>query len=127
MKIIKLSVVTLVTIFFSSCYYDNLGELKPESALSGGSCDTTSAISYINQIAPLLQASCTSGCHNGLGSGHDMKNYAAVNADAVSGSLLGSVNWVSPYQSMPQGASSKISACDIAKIRLWVAQGAPNN
>ncbi len=127
MNIIKLSFVTLIAILFSSCYYDNLGELKPESALSGSSCDTVSAISFANHIVPLLQASCTSGCHNGIGSGHDMKNYAAVNADALSGSLIGSVKWISPFQTMPQGASSKISDCDIAKIRLWIAQGAANN
>ncbi len=127
MKIIKLSFVSLIAILFSSCYYDNLGELKPESALSGSTCDTVSAISFSNHIVPLLQANCTSGCHNGIGSGHDLKNYAAVNADALSGSLLGSVKWISPFQTMPQGASSKISDCDIAKIRLWIAQGAANN
>ena len=127
MKIIILSCVTLLTLLLSSCYYDNLGELKPETALTGSTCDTASAISYTNQIVPLLQASCTAGCHNGLGSGHNIKNYAAISADALSGSLLGSVKWLAPFQQMPQGASSKISECDIAKIRLWVAQGAPNN
>lgn len=127
MKTIKLSIVALITVLFSSCYYDNLGELKPESALATSTCDTVAAISYTNQIVPLLQASCTSGCHNGIGSGHNLKNHSAASGDALSGALLGSVKWITPYQAMPQGASSKISDCDIAKIKLWVAQGAPNN
>ena len=127
MKQIKWSLITVIALLLSSCYYDNLDELKPETALTVSPCDTTSAISYTNHIVPLLQASCTAGCHNGFGGMHNMKSYAAVNADALSGSLLGSVKWLAPFQQMPQGAPSKISACDIAKIRLWVAQGALNN
>lgn len=126
MKPVFLSLLSAITLLFSACYYDNLGKLRPESAINQVACDTVSAISYSAQIVPLLDASCTSGCHNGIGSGHDLKTYGNVNADATSGSLLGSVQW-GPFRPMPENASSKISDCDIAKIRLWIAQGSQNN
>ena len=112
----------------TGCYYDNFKELKPESALpsSGGGCDTSGVVSYSAQIVPILNASCTQNCHNGTGGGHDLTNYTAVNADAVGGSLYGSVAQNPPYQAMPQGGS-KLSDCDIAKIKKWVDGGAPNN
>ena len=126
MKTIKFSIVILFTMILTSCYYDNFGELKPESALSQYGCDTTAAISYSNHIVPLLQASCTGGCHNTVSSSFDLTNYSAVNAKVADGSLLGSVQWASSFRPMPE-ASSKISDCDIAKIRLWISQGALNN
>jgi hypothetical protein len=126
MKVMKFSFVILFVTILTGCYYDNFGELKPESALSQSGCDTTVAISYSNHIVPLLQASCTGGCHNTVSSSFDLTNYSAVNTSAADGSLLGSVQWVSSFRPMPE-ASGKISDCDIAKIRLWIAQGSLNN
>jgi hypothetical protein len=126
MKAMKISFAILFVTILTSCYYDNFGELKPESALSQSGCDTTVAISYSNQIVPLLQESCTGGCHNTISSSFDLTNYTAVTARVADGSLLGSVQWVSSFRPMPE-ASSKISDCDIAKIRLWISQGALNN
>lgn len=126
MKAMKFSFVILSTMFLTSCYYDNFGELKPEGSLNQSGCDTAATISYSNHIVPLLQASCTGGCHNTVSSSFDLTNYSAVNSRALDGSLLGSVQWTYPYRSMPE-SSNKISDCDIAKIRLWISQGALNN
>jgi len=126
MNAMKFCFVMFFTITLNSCYYDNFGELKPEGALSQSGCDTTAAISYSNHIVPLLQASCTGGCHNTVSSSFDLTNYSAVNAKAIDGSLLGSVQWTYPYRTMPE-SSNKISDCDIAKIRLWISQGSLNN
>ena len=131
MKKKYLSILSMsATFLMSSCYYDNFKELHPETAVVISDCDTLGVVSYSMQIAPLLNTSCTNGCHNGVGGGHDMTNWAAVNFDAVDpggGKLVGSVTWDGNAQQMPQGATSKISDCDIAKIKKWVAAGAPNN
>lgn len=131
MKKIILSVLSVGSIFLlNACYYDNFKELNPEPAITISNCDTMGTISYSAQIVPALASSCTNGCHNGVGSGHDLTNWAAVNFDAVDpggGKLISSIIWDGNAQQMPQGASSKISECDIAKIKKWVAQGALDN
>lgn len=124
MKKRYLSILSITAaIFSSSCNYDNFKELHPETALpsSTSGCDTISAISYSTQIVPILNSACTS-CHNSSGSAHDMTNHAAVQSDAISGALYNDVN----TGSMPQGGS-KLSDCDIAKIKKWVDAGALNN
>ena len=125
MKIGLFTISALCLMFFSSCYYDNFKELHPSA--SSANCDSLSAISFSTQIVPILNASCTNNCHNGVGSGHDMISWGNVNADAVSGTLVISVVWDGNAQQMPQGASTKISPCDIAQIKKWVADGAANN
>ena len=131
MKKLQLSIVSIsAVLFFNSCYYDNFKELHPESALTNTACDTLGVISYSAQIVPVLANSCTGSCHNGVGGGHDMTNWAAVNFDAVDpggSKLVGSVMWDGVAQQMPQGGTTKISDCDITKIKKWVAAGAPNN
>jgi hypothetical protein len=131
MKKVQLSILSIAsTLFFSSCYYDNFKELHPDAALNNNGCDTIGVMSYSIHIAPLLANSCTGSCHNGTGSGHDMTNWTAVNFDAVDpggSKLVGSVVWDGVAQQMPQGATTKISDCDITKIKKWVAAGAPNN
>lgn len=126
MKKIRLSFLSIAATFLlSSCYYDNFKELHPSNALpasSTSSCDTMAAISYSTQIVPILTSACTQNCHNPNTGSHDMTNYTAVHSDAVSGALYADVN----SGSMPI-SGSKISACDIAKIKLWAASGSPNN
>jgi hypothetical protein len=131
MKKLYLSILSFTAIcFLNSCYYDNFKELHPEGALNNNGCDTAGVISYSAQIVPLLANSCTGSCHNGSGSGHDMKTWAAVNFDAVDpggSKLVGSVTWDGVARQMPEGGTSKISDCDITKIKKWVSAGAPNN
>lgn len=125
MKAFVFIFLTSVIILFSGCYYDNFAELKPEIVVSESGCDTTVAMSYSNHIVPILEANCTGGCHNPVSSGFDLTSYTAVSDIVLDGSFLGSVQWVSSYRPMP--ATGKISDCNIAKIRLWIAQGSLNN
>lgn len=124
MKKLQLSILSVVAAtIMSSCYYDNFKELHPEGALpnSTSGCDTVNAISYSAQIVPILNSACTS-CHNSAGSAHDMTTHAAVQADALAGTLYNDVY----TGSMPQGGS-RLSDCDIAKIKKWVDAGALDN
>ena len=138
MKKIYLSSLSVSTIcFLNSCYYDNFKELRPEGALpNSSSCDTVGIISYSSQIKPIIDASCNQNCHNGTGTGsRDLTNYAGISLGATNGSVAGdggslysSVSWdgVNTTEQMPQNGS-KISDCDIAKIKKWAAQGALEN
>jgi hypothetical protein len=89
-------------------------------------CDT-SAVTYSKSIAPLISAKCK-GCHQGTnpGGGILLTSYAGVRAIAANGKLSGSVNHVAGYSAMPKGAA-KLPDCDIAKLRIWIDEGYPNN
>ena len=89
-------------------------------------CDTT-AVTYAKSILPLLSAKCK-GCHQGVnaGGGINIVTFADAYALAQNGSLYGTVSHTGTWSPMPKG-SSKLPDCDIAKIRIWVEAGSPNN
>lgn len=127
MKKTTISLLSFSCLILTSCYYDNFKELTPQASTSG--CDSTVTMSYATHIVPLLNTSCNVQCHGGSGggSGHDLTTWTRVNADATGGTLVGSIVWNGSAQQMPQGATTKIPQCDIAKIKKWVAEGALNN
>lgn len=95
---------------------------------TSATCDTAS-MSYANNIAPIMSSSCaTSGCHttSSKAGGYDLSNWAGVKASVTAGRLYGSIAQSSGFKSMPQGGS-KLSDCNIAKIKSWIDAGAPNN
>lgn len=91
-----------------------------------GICDTSN-VTWSATIRPIIQAKCQ-GCHQGgaPGGGVDLSNYAGVSGAAFDGSLVGSVDHLPGWSAMPKN-SPKLSDCDIAKIKIWVNAGAPNN
>lgn len=115
-------------LLLGSCTSQNGEDLLASGALPapGPSCDTT-RVTYAATVAPLLLQNC-GNCHaNGAAfGGVNLGTYAQARAVATSGRLLGSVNHASGYSPMPRGAA-QLSVCDRAKLRLWVAAGAPNN
>jgi mono/diheme cytochrome c family protein len=106
----------------SSCYYDKAEILYPSAG-----CDTTAATSYSQRLVPIFQQSCYA-CHQSAstGGGILMGNYNADRAIALNGKLFGSINHSAGYSPMPKGGN-KLSACQVALVRRWVAAGAPNN
>lgn len=129
--------VFFIALIFSSCYYDNLEDLYPKNPLDTllpvNTCDTTVAISYVNDIKPILDDRCgTSSCHApgglDLSTYDQVKLFATANPDGSS-PLYSVVSWdgVASASQMPKGSTTKIDDCSLAKIRLWVKAGAPNN
>ncbi len=90
-----------------------------------GSCSTAN-MSFLNDIAPIISTNCN-GCHSGSSpsGGINLSNYSGVAAVAASGKLYNSVAQNGMAQSMPQ--TSKLSNCNINKIKAWVDAGYPNN
>lgn len=89
-------------------------------------CDTTD-VTYAGYIRPFLDVHCT-GCHTGPDAGGDvfLSGYSTVQEVALDGSFLGSIQHDAGYKAMPKG-EDKLADCDIAKIRIWIEDGAPNN
>lgn len=134
MKKIIISAIAVLAIT-TACYKDNFRERHPSQSSSG--CDTTSVISYSKDIAPIMSKNCNQNCHNPTAptGSRNLSNYSGVSSGALNGnnpgdggSLYSSVSWdnVNTTWHMPQGGS-KLSACDITKIKKWAVAGAPNN
>jgi uncharacterized membrane protein len=90
------------------------------------SCDS-GQFKFAANILPIFQNHCT-GCHSGTipQSGIDLTTYTNVLPSALNGLLYGVVAHLPGYNQMPKG-SGKLSDCEIAQIRKWVAAGALNN
>ena len=121
-----------ICIGLTGCYYDTEEELYPDSGST--ICDTIS-VSYATDIVPIISARCsTPGCHAGVNAaaGIPLETYVAVKEylDADKARFLASITWdgsVSNSRNMPDGASTKISECNINTIRAWINAGYPNN
>jgi len=89
-------------------------------------CDSTN-VSYANDIVPILTNNCT-GCHGGNSpsAGIALDSYQNAAASANNGKLYGTSAHLSGYVAMPPSGSG-LTSCDLAKIKNWVEQGAPDN
>lgn len=132
MKKIVFIAVALISLALTSCWYNNKWEkLHPYGQLSGppAPCDTTGTISYSVTVQPIIQSKCAiSGCHV-LHAQLNYNVFANVVSDAqrTDGSDITTriTLPVSDPSYMPQ--SSTMTACEVAKIRLWIQQGCQNN
>jgi hypothetical protein len=124
-----LAIAIACTTTIVSCSKDNeqdLGNNNPPDGGGNNNCDTAN-MKYAANVLPILSASCY-GCHaNGNASGGvALGTYAGVKAQVDNGNLLHVINHDPGYPAMPQGGS-KLSDCNINKIRSWINHGALNN
>ena len=93
---------------------------------NAGGCDTTD-ISYTVDVKPIMQSKCN-GCHSGNfpSAGLDLTSYSSMANIALNGQLYGVIAHLPGYSPMPQ-SGNKLPDCEIAQIRSWINQGAPNN
>ncbi|MES2649689.1 MAG: hypothetical protein V4717_22615 [Bacteroidota bacterium] len=130
MKAISINSKSIHLVFFAligmvSCTYDKSELVYPPDTTV---CDTL-AISYINNIVPILSANCYT-CHSTSsavdGAGLKLDTYSAVSNQAKFGPLLQVIEHVPGFSFMPKNAN-KLSPCNIAYIRTWIRNGSPNN
>jgi hypothetical protein len=109
----------------TSCYYDNEEYLYPGNGGIIG-CDTTN-VTYSGTVAPILATNCNN-CHQPSfpSGGVVVNNYTDLMTVVNNGRFWGSINHESGYSAMPQGGS-KLSDCNLKKIRKWIDDGAVNN
>ncbi|MEQ1554983.1 MAG: hypothetical protein ABL929_12430, partial [Ferruginibacter sp.] len=89
-------------------------------------CDS-SQFKFAANITPLLNTYCV-GCHGGTSpsANINLSIYNGVKQQAVNGRLVGAITHAPGFSPMPQ-AISKLSDCQIAQVKKWVAAGALNN
>jgi len=88
-------------------------------------CDT-SDVRFSNEIEPIVLATCQ-GCHSGQrpSGGVYIRNYNDIKILALNGSLEGTIYRKPGYKAMPPGGP--VDSCSMAKISIWVANGAKND
>lgn len=106
-------------------------------------CGGDPTMSFSQDIKPIIDKNCIH-CHQeggqgDINSGFDMSSYEKLMRGGqfgpmiIAGDVEGSNMLVlmegraDPSISMPHGEQKPVPAEDIAKIRLWIAQGANNN
>ena len=105
------------TLLFSGCYYDVESEIYPKDP-AAQTCDTLN-VGYQARIEPIMKNNCVS-CHSGSGASANVSldSYENVKQATISRNLYGSVAHTSE-KPMPQGG--KLTDCQIAQIKKWVA------
>lgn len=109
----------------TGCYYDKEEDLYPFTDM----CDT-SGVTLSGTVKPLLQGSCYA-CHNAsaagaAGAGINLEDYNSLKGWVDNGKLVCAVEHGNSCSPMPKGGG-RLPQCDIDKIKVWAANGAPNN
>lgn len=120
-----------VLCLLSACSYTN-GYEAPAP------CNLPKTVTYQLDVLPILKANCYS-CHSAneyqvSSSGtlnmekfSDLKAYTEVASGRGDVSaLLGNIRHDPGFNAMPQGGG-KLSECEIAVIKAWIDEGAPQN
>ncbi len=117
----------ILSLLLWSCSKSNEEALISSSQGSNSNSCTTENMKFNTDIAPIMQAHCNS-CHSisTASPGVNTQNYDGVKRLADNGMLVGTITHASGFAPMPQGRP-KLAACDINKIKAWIAQGARNN
>lgn len=115
-------------VVFSACFFilifllsncdKQVGKVEKSAPPQVGACDT---ITYVKHIQPILVSSCglgSSGCHNSVGGGGDLNNYAQVKAIGENGKLKNRVIDGVP-SIMPQGGP-KLPQSQLDLIQCWI-------
>lgn len=117
--IVPLVTLTIFSLFFVSCYYDNEEALYPSLNTS---CDTTN-VTYSGTLVPILGDNCTL-CHGGPTPSGSMSltSLASVQAQASSGLLMNALKGKGVPIMPPSGS---LTTCRIAQFQIWIRTGMP--
>lgn len=116
----RLFIALLLLITVAGCYHDNEEELAPCTA-------NTDHLHFSDMVVLFNNYGCN-GCHTGAApeGGVSLAQYATVKTLVDNGRLLGAITHATGFAPMPQGGS-KMSDCDISRVRAWIDAGAPDH
>jgi hypothetical protein len=119
--LISLATITIFSLFFVSCYYDNEEALYPTI---NNACDTTN-VTYSGTIAPILNNSCYS-CHSDANAsfGGGIRLQAIADVITNSTKVVAAIKQTGPFPMPPGG---KLNSCSITQFDIWIRNGMPNN
>lgn len=120
-KLLKIVLVSSLSLLCFSCYYNELPEEIPP--------EVPDVVSFSNDILPIF-SQCT-GCHNGTIANPDLREANAYNALVPDYVTPGDADNSSLYNTLPGNGHSPISftlsSDEIALIKAWIDRGAENN
>lgn len=119
------AIAVVLTMAIVSCVYDKDELVYPKPVVV--TCDTSN-VRYAVEITNILSANCYR-CHGGAaqdGSGIQLDVYNNLKFMATSGQLVEAIAHGPNASPMPKGAA-QLSECNIAIIKKWVSNGAPEN
>ena len=117
-------IFAIVSITFSSCYYDNEEALYPSLS---SSCDTIN-VTFSAKIAPILSNNCLS-CHSNAtaaSAGNNIRLQDYNDVKARTSAIAGSIKHTGTYSPMPKNGG-RLNTCSITLVDIWIRNGAPNN
>lgn len=122
-------VLALVVVSCSKSNESDMNQTTDNNTGNTGNntCDTAN-MTFATNIKPILQSNCYA-CHSNANytvSGVKLEDYADVKPHADDGMLLGTITHAAGYPAMPQGGT-KLSDCNINKIKSWIDHGAQDN
>lgn len=115
----------VVALLATGCFFDNEEDLYPEARVCS---DTVGTIGFAAKVQPIFNANCNGGgCHNSnsQAAGIVLDNHGGV-VSAINNRLLDALKHEGGASPMPKNGA-KLPTCDIAKVELWINQGAENN
>jgi hypothetical protein len=122
-SLIAVTIISIFTAFFVSCYYDSEEALYPEINTS---CDTSN-VTFSGTVTTMLATNCLM-CHSNVNAPRKntipLENYDAVAARAAN--ISGAINHNGPFLPMPPDGI-KIKACSITQFDIWVRKGKIKN
>ena len=125
--IISLAFTSFLIYACSKSSEDALTDPPPPGGGNNNNCDTANS-EYMADVVPILSSYCYS-CHgestNSGSMGIILEGYENLKAKADAGTLLGVITHASGFPPMPQDGT-KLSDCNINKIRSWIDHGAQN-
>ena len=118
--------ISILLLFLSSCYYDNIGEMRPEVGLTEN-CDST-GVTFTKDIKPILEQYFGTGdasCHSSNNTNQNPSLASYVDDSlAVHGDLLASIVQDGSVKPMPNNGG-KLSDCKINKFKAWINNNLP--
>lgn len=120
-KLLKIVLVSSITLLFFSCYYDEF----PEEVVI--EIPTDQVISFSNDITPIFASYDCSQCHNASGPSPNLtagSEYAALVPAYVS---AGNGNNSDLYIMLAINDHRNVDAESLALIKKWIDDGAENN
>jgi hypothetical protein len=125
MKLTRIIPLLIIPALLAACYNHKREALNPPIS----SCSTVGT-TYSGFIRPLVQNTCLT-CHGASvaassGNGVVLEGHSNLQARALNGQLMNSINHAPGAPAMPDGGP-KLDPCTIARFQAWVDAGAPNN
>jgi hypothetical protein len=119
--LIYFAAITMISLAFVSCYYDNEEALYPTLS---SSCDTTN-VTFSNTITPILSNNCYS-CHSDANAAFGGNVHLQAYSDVVANSSK-IVVAIKQTGSIPMPPNGKLNSCSIKQFDIWVSNSMPNN